>query len=111
MFKVINIDGKSMPMKSNGATLRIYRETFKRDFLGDLFKMAKAQEGAGDMDMQFLEDIAWTMAKTANPKIPDVKVWMQKMNDPLAIYNASEELINMLTDSVSGTKQSKKKKT
>ena len=39
MFKVVTIDNKKIPMKSNGYTGRLYARFFSKDFLKSIFEL------------------------------------------------------------------------
>ena len=41
MFKVVTIDNKKIPMKSNGYTGRLYARFFSKDFLKSIFELEK----------------------------------------------------------------------
>ena len=74
----IEIDGKQVPFKASAAVPRIYRIKFQRDIYRDLAALEKAvgknEEGASNLDMfslEMFENIAYVMAKHADPAIPD----------------------------------------
>ena len=78
MTKMIEIDGKQVPFKASAAIPRIYRIKFHRDIYKDLDALGKAvgngDEGSSHLDMfslEMFENIAYIMAKHADPSIPD----------------------------------------
>lgn len=78
MIQKIEIDGKQVPFKASAAIPRIYRIKFHRDIYKDLDALGKAV-GNGDEDsshldmfsLEMFENIAYIMAKHADPTIPD----------------------------------------
>lgn len=81
MIQKIEIDGKQVPFKVSAAIPRIYRIKFHRDIYKDLDALGKAvgnvDEGSSHLDMfslEMFENIAYIMAKHADPTIPDSPV-------------------------------------
>lgn len=77
MIQKIEIDGKQVPFKVSAAIPRIYRIKFHRDIYKDLDALGKAvgngDEGSSHLDMfslEMFENIAYIMAKHADPTIP-----------------------------------------
>ena len=88
MMKKIEIDGKAVVFKASAAILRIYRIKFQRDIYKDLSVLEKSI-GDGDpekssLDMfslEMFENIAYVMAKHADPSIPDnPEDWLDEFN-------------------------------
>ena len=78
LTKTIEIDGKQVPFKASAAIPRIYRIKFHRDVYKDLAALEKAvgknAEENSNLDMfslEMFENIAYIMAKHADPSIPD----------------------------------------
>lgn len=74
MEKIIDIDGRGVKFKSTAATIRLYRQQTGKDLLVDIQKLQKAIDSDGNMSVEALaifEDIAYVMAKQADPSIPD----------------------------------------
>lgn len=99
LTKTINIDGKDVTFKASAAIPRIYRIKFGRDIYKDLSKLEKSIEDTeNDMDMfslEMFEDLAWVMAKHANPKIADTPdEWLEEFNT-FSIYQVLPELIEL----------------
>ena len=78
MMKKIEIDGKAVAFKASAAIPRIYRIKFQRDIYKDLSVLEKSI-GDGDPEkssldlfsLEMFENIAYVMAKHADPSIPD----------------------------------------
>ena len=98
----IEIDGKQVPFKASAAVPRIYRIKFQRDIYRDLAALEKAvgknEEGASNLDMfslEMFENIAYVMAKHANPAIPDSpEEWLDEFNT-FSIYQVLPKIIEL----------------
>ena len=97
LTKTIEIDGKQVPFRASAAIPRIYRLKFNRDIYRDLATLEKAV-GEGDQDssnmdlfsLEMFENIAYVMAKHADPSIPDTpEEWLD---------DAFQECIERSTD-------------
>lgn len=96
----IEIDGKQVPFKASAAIPRIYRLKFGRDIFADMNKLVESvQDGdpeASTLDnfsLEMFEDIAYTMAKYADPAQPDtVEEWLDQFN-AFSIYIILPELV------------------
>lgn len=75
----------------------IYRLKFQRDIYKDL-RILEKSIGEGDEEhskLDLFENIAYTMAKHADPKIPDdVEEWLDSFNT-FSIYQVLPELIKL----------------
>jgi len=110
MVKKIEIDGKEVPFRASAAIPRIYRMKFQRDIYKDLAELEKAvgnnSEEVSNLDMfslEMFENIAYIMAKHADPSIPDTpEEWLDDFNT-FSIYQVLPKIIelwglNMKTD-------------
>ena len=76
--KIITIDGIEVPFKASAAVPRLYRLKFRRDIYKD-FSALKTEVTEGDENkseigiesLEVFENIAYIMAKHADPSIPD----------------------------------------
>lgn len=102
MTKTVNIDGKEVLFKASAAIPRIYRLRFHRDIYKDL-KDLNAAVGDGDPDasgldtfsLELFENIAYIMAKHADPSIPDTpEDWLDGFNT-FSIYQVLPEIIQL----------------
>lgn len=102
MMKKIEIDGKAVAFKASAAIPRIYRIKFQRDIYKDLSVLEKSI-GDGDpekssLDMfslEMFENIAYVMAKHADPSIPDnPEDWLDEFNT-FSIYQVLPKLIEL----------------
>ena len=98
----IEIEGKQVPFKASAAVPRIYRIKFQRDIYRDLAALEKAvgknEEGASTLDLfslEMFENIAYVMAKHANPAIPDSpEEWLDEFNT-FSIYQVLPKIIEL----------------
>ena len=110
MMKKIEIDGKEVAFRASAAIPRIYRLKFQRDIYKDLAALEKAigdnSEEVSNLDMfslEMFENIAYIMAKHADPSIPDSpEEWLDEFNT-FSIYQVLPKIIelwglNMKTD-------------
>lgn len=100
--KTINIDGINTTFRASAAIPRIYRIKFGRDIYKDLRSLEK---GVGDGDeensnldmfsLEMFEDLAWVMAKHADPSVPDSPdEWLEQFNT-FSIYQVLPQLIEL----------------
>ena len=102
MTKEVNIDGKEVQFRASAAIPRIYRLRFHRDIYKDLREL-NAAVGDGDPDassldsfsLELFENIAYIMAKHADPSIPDTpEDWLDGFNT-FSIYQVLPEIIQL----------------
>ena len=102
LSKTIVIDGKEIPFKASAAIPRLYRIKFQRDIYKDLSLLQKnlknGDEENSSLDMvslELFENIAFIMAKYADPNIPDtVEGWLDGFNT-FSIYKILPQLIDL----------------
>ena len=100
--KSIEIDGRQVPFKASAAVPRIYRLKFGRDIFSDIDKLVEATQG-GDaaestLDVETLtifEDVAYTMAKYADPSAPETPEEWQDTFDLFSIYFILPQIIEL----------------
>ena len=115
LTKTIEIDGKQVPFKASAAIPRIYRIKFHRDVYKDLAALEKAvgknAEENSNLDMfslEMFENIAYIMAKHADPSIPDTpEEWLDNFNT-FSIYQVLPKIIELWGLNVQTDVQSKK---
>ena len=102
MTKVVEIDGKKVPFKASAAIPRIYRVKYGRDIFKDLMKLEKAlnDNSAEDSNLDLFsletfENIAYLMAKHADPSLPDsAEEWLDAFS-VFSIYQVLPEIIEL----------------
>ena len=115
LIKDLEIDGKQVPFKASAAIPRIYRIKFHRDVYKDLAALEKAvgknAEENSNLDMfslEMFENIAYIMAKHADPSIPDTpEEWLDNFNT-FSIYQVLPKIIELWGLNVQTDVQSKK---
>ena len=113
--KNIEIDGKTVVFKASAAIPRIYRLKFQRDIYKDLTALEKSigngDEKESNLDMfslEMFENIAYVMAKHADPSIPDTpEEWLDEFNT-FSIYQILPQLIELWGLNVKTDVESKK---
>ena len=115
IVKKVEIDGKQLPFKASAAIPRIYRIKFNRDIYKDLRSLEKAV-GEGDEEnsnldlfsLEMFENIAYVMAKHADPNIPDTpEEWLDEFNT-FSIYQVLPSIIELWGLNVQTEVESKK---
>ena len=102
IVKKVEIDGKQVPFKASAAIPRIYRLKFQRDIYKDLSALEKSinQSNPDDSNLdlfslEMFENIAFVMAKHADPNIPDTpEEWLDQFNT-FSIYQVLPQLIEL----------------
>ena len=116
IMKKIEIDGQEVAFKASAAIPRIYRLKFQRDIYKDLAVLEKSigdgKEESSNLDMfslEMFENIAFIMAKHADPSIPDTpEEWLDNFNT-FSIYQVLPQLIELWGLNVKTDVESKKK--
>jgi len=115
MIRNIEIDGKQVSFKASAAIPRIYRMKFQRDIYKDLKALEKsvgdnkAEKSNLDMfSLEMFENIAFVMAKHADPALPDSpEEWLDGFNT-FSIYQVLPQLIELWGLNVQTDVESKK---
>ena len=119
--KQIEIDGQLVNFKASAAVPRIYREKFHRDIFRDLLKLGEAVEETDNEsaktnaitigDLELFENVAFIMAKHADPTQPDTPdEWLDQFNT-FSIYEVLPQLLDLWHFNVKTDVKSKKKRT
>lgn len=114
--KTIEIDGRQVLFKASAAIPRFYRFKFRRDIFSDLAVLSAAMENSSEDEstldipsLELFEDIAYTMAKYADPSVPDnVEEWLDGFNT-FSIYQILPELFDLWGMNMETKVDSKKK--
>lgn len=95
--RTLTLNGKKVKFKASAALPRMYRTMFGRDAFRDMETVEKAiltarqenseESGIPAETVELLEDIAYMMAKHADPEVPDtVEEWLEQF-EVLSIYS------------------------
>ena len=113
--KKIEIDGKEVLFRASAAIPRLYRIKFRRDIYKDLAQLEKAvdqnvEEGSmlDTFSLELFENIAYMMARHADPAIPDTpEEWLEEFNT-FSIYQVLPQIIELWGLNIESEAQSKK---
>lgn len=98
--KDIVIDGRPVPFRASAAIPRIYRAKFNRDIFKDMLELgASVKKGSKDDmkigDLEMFENVAYVMAKHADPSQPDTpEEWLDQF-DTFSIYIVLPQLLEL----------------
>lgn len=117
MNKIIKIGDKEITFASSAALPHMYRRIFKRDIFVDMDQLRKSlrknKDGTAQMDiesMEMFENLAWCMAKHADPgTTDDIEEWLAEF-ETFDIYNLLPEIFAMWTAENKSTSTLKKRK-
>lgn len=112
----IEIDEQEVVFKASAAIPRIYRLKFQRDIYNDLRLLEKSinhndeeESGLDLFSLEMFENIAYIMAKHADPTIPNTpEDWLDEFNT-FSIYQVLPQLIELWGLNVQTEIESKKK--
>ncbi|MDM5333436.1 hypothetical protein QUF56_09375 [Ureibacillus composti] len=115
MEKTIEIDGKQVNFKTSGAVPKRYKTQFQRDYFRDLLGLGVTDldfenltekqkiEEIRKIDFDMFYNIAWTLAKTADNKIPEPLTWLDSF-ETFPIFDILPQIQDMLTASIATKK-------
>ncbi|MBS4750321.1 hypothetical protein KG091_04440 [Carnobacteriaceae bacterium zg-ZUI78] len=125
MKTYIDVNGQSIPLSGNAKTIFLYKREFKRDFFGDLLKMAKnfsalekintgkqeehylkalSTQEIEEIDMDILYQFLWAFAKTEDNHIPGFLDFIEQFSS----MNL-EDVANVVVDLIEHLMHTKKK--
>lgn len=117
MDKVIQIDDKDIKFRATARTPRLYRVLIGRDMIQDMNKLMKAyerkkkdDEDLDIIDLQIFEDVAYSMARHANPEMEEKTAdeWLDTFN-MFSIYEVLPHILELWAVNVKQTSKAKKK--
>lgn len=116
MKKTVLIEGKEVKLKSSAALPRIYRVKFGRDLFSDFYKIQRDAKKDDDQSvlpasmMEIFENIAYLMAKHADPSQPDtIEGWLEQFSNAFSVYKILPDVMEMWTEENKQTVTAKKK--
>ena len=116
MEKTIEIDGKKIGFKTNGATPLRYKAQFGKDYFKEIMKLAPLENLMGKteneitledldaLDFEVFYNIAWVMAKTFDSTIPEPLEWLDQF-EQFPIAEIIPELQDLMASSFQTTKK------
>ena len=98
----IKIDGREVPFRASAAIPRMYRVRFRRDIFQDMrglmqmLEKGNAEDSGMDVpSLEIFENIAFVMAKHADPNIPDdAETWLDGFST-FSIYQIMPQLLEL----------------
>jgi hypothetical protein len=112
--KTIVIDGKKINFKTNGSTPLRYKAQFGKDYFKEIMKLAPLEKLIGKktikiedldaLDFEVFYNIAWIMAKTSDPTIPEPMEWLDGF-DEFPIADIVPELQELMASSFQTSKK------
>ena len=113
--KTIEIDGKEVLFRASAAIPRLYRIKFRRDIYKDLAQLEKAVDTSSEdgsmldtFSLELFENIAYMMARHADPNIPDTpEEWLEDFNT-FSIYQVLPQIIELWGLNIESEVKSKK---
>ena len=114
--RTITIDGMEVPFKASASLLRLYRAKFRKDIFKDFSALKDSVDesdeknsGLGIESLEVFENIAWTMAKHADPEnVPDSPDdWLEQFNC-FSIYEVLPQLFELWGMNLETQAESKK---
>ncbi|MBQ1297452.1 MAG: hypothetical protein IIY21_25635 [Clostridiales bacterium] len=117
MDKIVKIDGKDVKFRATARTPRLYRVLIGRDMIQDMNKLMKAYERKKKndddldiIDLQIFEDVAYAMARHANPDMEEKTAdeWLDTF-DMFSIYEVLPHILELWAINTKQTSVSKKK--
>ena len=114
--RCITIDGQDVSFKASAAIPRVYRARFGRDLFKDLDILISGineNDEAGSMlpidSLEIFENIAYIMAKYADPTVPEnPEMWLDRF-ETFSIYQVLPEILKLWGLNVETESESKKK--
>lgn len=109
MEKIINVDGKQIKLKADGAILLRYKMQFQRDCLQDMFRLAKIKESENyeGFDTDLLYRLTWILAKTGDNEIPPMMEWFSEFNN-FPIFEVLPDVMDLIKNCLATKKKEKK---
>jgi hypothetical protein len=112
MEKIVDVGGQKVAFKATASTARRYRQQFNRDLLVDMQELSKSVNGGATLSaaaLETFENIAFTMAKQADPDLTcSADEWLDRF-DMFSIYQVLPQIIELWGLSLETLETSKKK--
>lgn len=127
MEKTIHAGGAEIRMRASALIPRLYRFKFGRDMIHDMKELEKAYKKAlsikddatdeerqeaqlSAVDLTTFENLAWTMARAADPTIPDDPGdWLDTIDGTFSIYEVMPDIIELWASGLKTTSTAAKK--
>ena len=115
-IRTVEIAGKQVSFKASAAIPRLYRIKFGRDIFKDLISLKglvkdseKGEIMLSNADLEIFENVAYLMAKHADPTQPDnIGDWLDQF-EMFAIYTVLPVILELWSVNIATQVESKKK--
>ena len=111
MRKTIALCGKQYEIESNALLPRNYRREFGRDMIRDMqILVDDYNKDHNDVNMEILENVTWLMLKAAGNDVgSSCDEWLVTLDDVMAVYFVSGEVMDLWIRGQKTTSRPKKK--
>ena len=127
MERTIKVGGAELRMRASALIPRLYRFRFGRDLIKDMSQLEKAYKKAmsvkedatddekqdaqlGVLDLTIFENVAWAMAKNADPNVPnDPDEWLDTIDGVFSVYEVLPQILDLWTAGLETTSTPVKK--
>ena len=127
MERTIRVGATVMRMRASALIPRLYRFRFGRDLIKDMSQLEKAykkavtvKEDATDeerqdaqlsvLDLTIFENVAWCMAKNADPNVPnEPDEWLDTIDGVFSVYEVLPQILELWTAGLETTSNPAKK--
>ncbi len=127
MERTIKVGGAELRMRASALIPRLYRFRFGRDLIKDMSQLEKAYKKAmsvkedatddekqdaelGVLDLTIFENVAWAMAKNADPNVTnDPDEWLDTIDGVFSVYEVLPQILDLWTAGLETTSKPVKK--
>jgi len=127
MERTIKVGGAELRMRASALIPRLYRFRFGRDLIKDMTQLEKAYKKAANLkddatdeerqeaqlsviDLTIFENVAWAMAKNADPNVPnDPDEWLDTIDGIFSVYEVLPQILELWTAGLETTSKPAKK--
>ena len=127
MERTIKVGGAELRMRASALIPRLYRFRFGRDLIKDMGQLEKAYKKAANLkddatdeerqeaqlsviDLTIFENVAWAMAKNADPNVPnDPDEWLDTIDGIFSVYEVLPQILELWTAGLETTSRPAKK--
>lgn len=105
MERTLSIGGAEVRLRASALIPRLYRFKFGRDLIRDMSQLEKAYKKAvsedeeaqlSALDLTIFENVAWTMAKNADPNVPnEPDEWLDGIDGVFSVYEALPQILDL----------------
>lgn len=124
MERTIRVGGVEVKMRASALIPRLYRFRFGRDLIKDMSQLEKAYKKAVSvkdeeekeeaqltaLDLTIFENVAWAMAKNADPDVPnDPDEWLDNIEGVFSVYEILPQILELWAAGLETTSSPAKK--